>query len=449
MSTIIIIGGINSTSFNVAVPAIQSEFGLEPSQVSWVISAYVIVFAIGSITYGKLADIFPIRNLITVGLLLFSLGSVIGFFSGNYWILMAGRVIQATGGAALPALEMLAAIRYFPAEKRGRVLGIIAFAISFGWGIGPIAGGLIAGILDWRFIFLTSLFTVAAIPFLRRWLPEEKTNRTVKLDVRGALLTVATVGVLMLLVSKLMMWLLPVFLILLSVSLIYLWKTDEPFINLALFRRRKYRNGLVTLFLAIITVFGMLFVVPLMLEEIYGLGAMEIGFIMFPGSLVGAIFGIIAGRWADQLGSLLIVYLAIFALFAGYVFLAMFPEAGLWVLALVLIFPYLGFVFMQSALPNTILNTLSAAESGVGVGVYNFVFFTAGAFGPAIAGTMLEFPLFRERRNPLFMGEEVFPHSNVFFVFVLMMMVVFALFYRAYREPGKNMRSKRRRVRRG
>jgi DHA2 family metal-tetracycline-proton antiporter-like MFS transporter len=436
VSIVIIIGGINSTGFNVAIPAIAEDFTLTPSQVSWVVSAYVIVFAIGSITYGKLADIYPVKNLMTIGLLLFCAGSVMGFFSHHYGLLIVGRMIQASGAAAIPALEMLTAIRYFPKEQKGRVLGIVAFAISFGWGVGPIVGGFIAGIFNWRFIFLISLLTALAIPFIRRWLPSE-TSSSNAFDIKGAILLGASVGTLLLIISQSIVWLLPVSTVLFFMLLVHLRNVRDPFVNLFLFRNRKYRDGLISLFLAVMTVFGTLFVVPIMLNEIYGLQTLEIGLVMFPGSVGAALFGIVAGRGADRFGSVMIVYISIFCLGAGYVLLSMFSGAGLLVITICLIFPYLGFVFMQSSLPSAILSSLSEDESGVGVGVYNLIFFMAGAFGSTVVGKMLEFPVLNISINPLFLGKNAVIFSNVFFVFILVGVAVFTIFFAAYRKQKR------------
>jgi DHA2 family metal-tetracycline-proton antiporter-like MFS transporter len=436
LSVVTIIGGINSTGFNVAIPAIAGDFTLTPSEVSWVVSAYVIIFAIGSITYGKLADIYPVKNLMTIALILFCAGSVMGFLSQNYVLLIVARMIQASGAAAIPALEMLTAIRYFPKKQKGRVLGVVAFAISFGWGVGPIVGGFIAGIFNWRFIFLTSLLTAITIPFIRRWLPTE-TRSSSAFDSKGAILLGTSVGTLLLIISQSLVWLLPVSAVLFLMLWMHLSKVRDPFINLSLFQSRKYRDGLISLFLAVMTVFGMLFVVPLMLEDIYGLQTMKIGLIMFPGSIVGAMFGMIAGRWADRFGSVMMVYISVFCLGAGFALLSIFAGASLLIIMICLIFPYLGFVFMQSALPGAVLASLPEDESGVGVGVYNLVFFMAGAFGSAVVGKMLEFAVFNISINPLFLGEQALIYSNVFFVFILVEAAVFTIFFAAYQKQAR------------
>lgn len=129
---------MNGTMFNVAVPSIAEQFQLLPSEVSWVIAGYIVFFAIGSVTYGKLADIYPVKDLITLGLILFNAGSLLGFLSQWYGMLIVARLIQAMGAAAIPALGMITATRYFPPQSRGKVLGMVASTVAFASGIGPI-----------------------------------------------------------------------------------------------------------------------------------------------------------------------------------------------------------------------------------------------------------------------------------------------------------------------
>ena len=95
---IIFFSVLNGITFPVAVPDISSDFHLLPSEVSWVMTGYILVFAVGSLIYGKLAGLYPVRNLITIGLILMNLGSIIGLLSVQYPMLLAARMMQAAGG---------------------------------------------------------------------------------------------------------------------------------------------------------------------------------------------------------------------------------------------------------------------------------------------------------------------------------------------------------------
>ncbi|MFC1886228.1 MFS transporter, partial [Thermodesulfobacteriota bacterium] len=142
LSVIVFFSVINNTMFNVSLPDIVRQFNLLPSEASWVFSGFIVFFALSSMTYGKLADVYSVKNLIMIGLLLFNIGSLIGFLSFVYPLLIFARVVQAIGSGAIPALAMLIATRYFPEDKKGKTFGAFASIIAFGGGVGPIIGAL-------------------------------------------------------------------------------------------------------------------------------------------------------------------------------------------------------------------------------------------------------------------------------------------------------------------
>src|SRR5690625_196292 len=114
------------TMFNIVLPQISEEFNLTIAQVSWVTSAYTMIYAIGVVTYGKLADIYKLKGLVTYGMLFLALGSLIGLIAQTFWMVLVGRCIQAVGAAVIPAIAMLIPVRYFKVEQRGGALGLVA-----------------------------------------------------------------------------------------------------------------------------------------------------------------------------------------------------------------------------------------------------------------------------------------------------------------------------------
>ncbi len=380
---------LNGTMFNVAVPDIAAEFSLSPAGVSWVMTGYIVVFALASAVYGKLADLYPVRRLVTVGLLLFNAGALLGFFVQWYPLLIASRVLQASGGGAIPAMGMIVATRYFPPEMRGRVLGALASTVAFAAGVGPVVGGLLAGAFDWRLLFLPSLFTLLAIPVFRRLLPMEQA-RPGRFDVVGALLLGGSIGLLLLFVAQRLLWALPAAILLSVLLLRHLRRSNAPFVPLELFTDLPYRSALLTAWLAVSTVFGMFFLVPLLLRHAYGLDTLRIGLVIFPGPMSAAILGNVGGHLADRLGSTVIVRAGLALLIAGHLALALLGGAGAVAVSAGLVVCYVGFAFIQSSLAKTVAATLPHGRTGIGMGVYNLTFFTSGAFGAALAALLIE-----------------------------------------------------------
>ncbi len=432
LSVCIFFSVLNGTMFNVSLPDIARQFHLLPSQVSWVVSGYIVIFAIGSVTYGRLADSYPVRNLIALGLALFNAGSLVGFLSQWYPMLVAGRIIQAAGSGAIPALAMLIATRYFPAEIKGRVLGVIASTVAFGGGVGPVLGGYITGTFHWRFLFMLSAVTLLTLPSLRRNLPRETASGG-RFDIAGALLMAAAIGPLLLFITLGLWWILPVAAGFALWFILHIRRRTAPFVSPDLFRNVRYRNMIATGFLVVGTIFGMMFMTPLMLRALNDLGTEHIGLVMFPGAMSAAVLGTIGGRLVDRKGSIPLVYTGLALLGAGFVLLSGVAGLAPWIVSLTLIVCYVGFSFMQSSLAHTVSGTLPREQMGVGMGMYNLFFFMSGAFSAALIGRLLDLTGSHPPVNPLAAGEAAGPYSNLFLLLACSIAVAAALFHRTFR----------------
>lgn len=433
LSFIIFFSVLNGTMFPVAVPDISSEFGLLPSEVSWVMTGYILVFAVGALIYGKLADIYPVKRLITAGLLLMNAGALAGFFSVWYPLLIASRLIQAAGGAAIPALAMIVVTRYFRSGLRGRVLGIIASTVALAAGLGPVLGGFISGTFHWRYLFVTSLATIAAIPFLRKMLPEEKRDDT-RFDTTGAVLISGGTSCLLVFVTQGSLWLLPAGIVLTGWFIYHIRNVEVPFFNPSLFVNRRYRNTIITTFLSIGTVFGMMFMVPIMLSTLNGLDTNHIGLTMFPGAMSAVIMGAAGGRLSDKRGSIFIVHAGGFLLAAGFIFLSSFAGRAPWIISLSLVICYSGFAFLQSSLPHTVSIVLSKEQTGIGMGMYNLLFFISGAFSTAGISRMLDLETAGLCINPLNSCTAGWLYSNIYIMLASVVVIAVLIFRITFRK---------------
>ncbi|WP_096189623.1 MFS transporter [Evansella halocellulosilytica] len=175
---------MNVFLFNVVLPVIRNEFVLTSSQVSWMMSSYMIVYATGTVFYGKLADQYRLKDLLTFGLLVFAFGSLIGVTSVNYGMVIAARVLQAAGAAVIPTIAMIIPVRYFPEEKRGRALGTMAVGMAIGTALGPVLSGFVSEVVNWRYLFCIPFLTLITVPLFRKYLDDERGERG-KVDLIG------------------------------------------------------------------------------------------------------------------------------------------------------------------------------------------------------------------------------------------------------------------------
>ncbi|WP_209124541.1 MFS transporter [Alkalihalobacillus sp. BA299] len=418
---------MNSTMFMVSVPDIAFYFDLLPSQVSWVVTGYIILYSIGALLYGKLGDIFPIKNLLTIGIILFVIGSIVGFFSPIYLMVVISRMIQACGAAAVIAIVFVIPSRYFPEEK-GRILGILSSAMAFGAGLGPVLGGFIAGFLDWHYIFLFSFVVVLTLPMIRVLLPQEE-KKSGKPDIIGAISMAFGVALFILFITT-FNW---VYLLLSScITGFFFWwiyHYKQPLIVPSMFKNKVFRLTVLTSFFGTLIMFSNLFVLPLLLREVHGLSTVQIGLVLFPGAILGALVGRLAGGFTDRFGSHLVGYIAIILIMIGSLLLSSIVGFAPWVISLVFSINFLAFPIFQTSMANLISTALLDEQMGVGMGIYNLGNLISGAIGGAVIGRILDYSIVGISLNPFIESIGVIVVYSNIFVGLALLTLLFGLYF--------------------
>ncbi len=187
MALSLLVIGLDNTILNVALPTLVRELGASASQLQWMVDAYILVFAGLLLTMGALGDRFGRKRALTVGLLLFGLGSLGAAFSGSANMLIATRAAMGIGGALIMPSTLSIITNVFSGPERGRA--IAAWAAVSGLGIigGPVLGGWLLENFWWGSVFLVNvpivLIAVATGYFL---VPESKDPNATPLDPVGA-----------------------------------------------------------------------------------------------------------------------------------------------------------------------------------------------------------------------------------------------------------------------
>ena len=151
---------LNASALGVMLPDIAAELSVDSGQLGWVMTGFLLVFGIAIPFYGRLADRYGAKPLFILGLSLFALGSLVCALAPGFGILLLGRIIQASGGAAVPGLGMTLASRAYGPDSSGKALGILAATIGGASAIGPLLGGVLSGSLGWESIFFINAASV-------------------------------------------------------------------------------------------------------------------------------------------------------------------------------------------------------------------------------------------------------------------------------------------------
>ena len=164
---------LDTSIVNVALPSIQADLGLGPTGITWVVNAYVLAFGSLLLMSGRAADLFGRRRMFVAGSTLFTAGTLLAAAAANPAMLVAGRIIQGAGAAALSPAAMSLLLLTFPGPARARAMSIWGAASGLGGATGVFLGGLLAGTFGWSSVFLVTVpVSVAAVLLARQVLEE-------------------------------------------------------------------------------------------------------------------------------------------------------------------------------------------------------------------------------------------------------------------------------------
>ncbi|MEQ7053270.1 MFS transporter [Paenibacillaceae sp. P-4] len=148
---------LNSSMVALALEPIANEFQVPLSQGAWVVTIYLIGMAVFQIFAGRFVDRFGSMPILFSGTVMFALGTIICWLAPTFMGLLIGRLIQASGGAALVPASSVRLREMTPIERQGRMFGLLGAAAGIGAALGPPLGGLFIQYYHWRFQFIVTL----------------------------------------------------------------------------------------------------------------------------------------------------------------------------------------------------------------------------------------------------------------------------------------------------
>jgi len=409
---------LDTSIVNVALPSIQAELGFGAAAVTWVVNAYVLAFAGLMLLSGRASDLFGRRRLFTSGAGLFTLGTLLAALAAGPEMLIAGRVVQGVGAAALSPAAMSLLLSTFPADQRARAMGAWGAASTLGGATGVVIGGLLAGGLGWRFVFLVTVpVSVAAVALAGRVLEADAPAGRRSLDWVGAVL--ATAAVITLVHGAVdavdHAWTSPRVLGLLSASavlgaafVVAERRVGDPLVPLGLFGSRMLRRGVVLALLGGSTRASSFVLVALYLQQVLAMPPQQAGIAMVPTSLTGFVVSLVVlPRALKVFGPLRTLVLGLVVLAGGQLWLAWSPDGLGYVpgilpgLLLVATGVALSFtpttMVLASAAPAShtgLASGLAAASMQVGAALGTAAFVVIGASSGGAAAGALDGPGF-------------------------------------------------------
>lgn len=306
---------LDASIVSIAVPTITVELHTTAGMVSWIIIVYGLLLSSLLLTFGKLADITGFKKLFLIGLIIFTVGSVLSGISSDINMLIAVRGLQGIGASILAALTLAMVSLYLPEESKGKGLGVVSTFLALGIALGPVIGGFLTEYLSWRWIFfINAPVCVIAIFMGLRYIPADKVSKASMkgFDILGAVLFFSCVFTFLLAMnlgnkegwtSAFIISMFVASIVLLVAFLFNESKAKAPMLNKHII---KNRNILAENFsgLAIMGAMGGAFILmPFYFEILKQQSTSQTGLLMLSASGAVMVFGLLAGKMSDKIGS--------------------------------------------------------------------------------------------------------------------------------------------------
>lgn len=302
---------LDSSIVNVALPVMQKALDAGLDQIQWVSSVYLLTMCAFLLVFGRLGDLYGKVRFFEVGVIVFSIGSLLCGISTTLPALVASRVVQGIGGAAAMANNMGIITEVFPARERGRALGLLASFVALGMMCGPVLGGVIVSALPWEYIFLINVpVGIASIVLGRFTLPQDEVRaQGQRMDTVGAALLVP--GMLLTFLSATMLqsnrswWVLAACaagVAMLALFVRHERRTAYPLVSLAIFGDRRFVLNLTCLFISFVAIGTYELMTPFYLQDARGFDPGMAGLIFCVIPLANAVTGPISGAVSDRIG---------------------------------------------------------------------------------------------------------------------------------------------------
>lgn len=436
-----VMGPLDGSIANVALPAIGKAFGHGVDDAEWVLLAYMLVTASTLVLFGRVGDLIGQKRVYLGGFAVFGLGSLLCALSPTLWTLVAARTFQAVGSAMLMSCTVAIITTVFPSAQRGRAIGMNGGAVALGLSSGPVLGGIIITYFDWRWIFLINVpISIVALVTAAFVLKREPGKRDT-FDIAGAAFLGIALFCFSLALSRahLWGWGSPATILVLAASFAALAAfirvergVSAPMLDLQMFANRRFAYSVAAAVLYFICYSAVVFVVPLAAQIALGKNALQAGILLLPISLMSIVLAPTAGALSDRIPARYISTFGACVFAVGALFLALLPhQPAAWIIAAAVVVTGLGTSVFSQPNNSTIMGSAPAHQRGVAAGILATARTTGQLLGVAVGGAIYfgRAALLAANPHNAALTHTFVPASTVFYAVAALMLVVAIVSY--------------------
>jgi EmrB/QacA subfamily drug resistance transporter len=362
-----------SSSLNVALPTIGHEFGSDAVTLGWMVTAFILTSAVFSLPSGRIADILGLKKIFLYGMILYTLISLVAFFSSSSVMVIVCRAVQGTAAAMVAVNSIALVTAVYPPEERGKVLGINIACVYAGSALGPFIGGILTEHLGWRSIFAINIPVGLAVILLLLWKVkgEWRAGRGEKFDYPGSIIYGLALIILMYGFSRL-----PevfggvfVFIGIIGIVAFLLWesRTKSPVLDINIFRHnRVFIFSNLAALISYTAIFAVSFLLSLYLQYIKGYSAGLAGWILIAQPVIQTLFSPFSGKLSDKIEPRLVASAGMALIFSGLLAFSLISrDTSTVVIVVILMVLGLGFALFSSPNSNAVMSSIAPKYLGI------------------------------------------------------------------------------------
>ncbi|MEU1200781.1 MFS transporter [Streptomyces sp. NPDC005813] len=386
---------LDASVVNVALPSIRADLGGGMSGLQWVVDAYTLAFAALMLSTGAFSDRVGASRAYGIGITVFTLASMACGLAPNLPVLVGARVAQGVAASVvLPASLALVRQAYPDAARRARAVSLWAAGGSVAVALGPVAGGALTTLWDWRGIFFINVPLGAVASALLVRAPRSR-PRPAPLDLPGQSTAVVALAALTFAVIEGGGTGLVALTVAVVAGVVFVRveaRQPQPVVPPGLFRSRQVTVAVAAGAACSVAFYGVVFVFSLFFQQVQGRSPLYAGLMFLPMTGLIAVTNVVAGKLAGRFGPRLPMLLGQSLAAGGLLLLLVVgPATRPWAVALLLVPMALGCALTVPPLTAAMMDAVPSARAGLAAGVLNSARQVSGglavaAFGSLVAG---------------------------------------------------------------
>jgi len=391
---------LDSSIVNVALPVMSEKLSVSMAATGWVVTSYLIVIVGTILIFGRLGDTIGKSKIFKIGIVIFTLGSLFCGISSNLGVLVIGRVIQAVGAAGVMATNQGIITNVFPANERGRALGLNGTFVALGAMVGPPLGGVIVAALKWEYIFLINVpIGIIAFILAMNTLPKNDEVTKEPLDVCGAILFAVSVIALFGAVVQGQeigynnKFIIGAFILAVVAFIAFIYaekKSSMPLLQLDIFKNKLFSLSIICGFIAFVAIGSSNIIMPYFLQYVRALSPSVTGLLLMVSPMILAVVAPLSGYVSDKVGAESLTFVGLILTSAGLALIGTSTQTSPIIFLLLFIaLMTLGNGMFQSPNNSLVMSTVPNNKLGIAGSINALVRNLGMVFGISLSTTLL------------------------------------------------------------